>query len=253
MSFDHHDRRDRRSHRRLGRAAAEDLLAGVWRDPEVAAHPVAGVLAAAAAPARGDELGGEDAAVAAFRQARLTAGHRPGRGRTVRRALLKIATAKAIAALVLGATAAGGAALATGTGNLPALERLSPSRPSASATSSTTASGPGQPRRTPSPMTPERGAPVPSSQAELCRTFLAPGKPGRHVSDPAFAPLIAAAGTPGKVKSYCAKLLNREDQGKKPGDPSQKGPEGSKKDKKPGKEKKPKPGKPEKPGQGPKE
>ncbi|MEV0536545.1 hypothetical protein [Kitasatospora sp. NPDC050463] len=86
---------------------------------------VAHVLAAAAAPAVADELAGEEAALAAFREARLApvpavpAPLAPVRRRSMATAALARAFSTKAVAVVLGATALGGVAVAAGTGNLP--------------------------------------------------------------------------------------------------------------------------------------
>ncbi|GAA1527830.1 hypothetical protein GCM10009678_06950 [Actinomadura kijaniata] len=80
------------------------------------------LLAAATAPARPEELAGEEAAVAAFRDARAAAPGRRGRTR-----LLTVKAAVVAAALLAG----GGVAWAASTGNLPG---QSPSRPPATPT-----------------------------------------------------------------------------------------------------------------------
>ncbi|MGK5556593.1 hypothetical protein ACSNOI_33780 [Actinomadura kijaniata] len=80
------------------------------------------LLAAATAPARPEELTGEEAAVAAFRDARAAAPGRRGRTR-----LLTVKAAVVAAALLAG----GGVAWAASTGNLPG---QSPSRPPATPT-----------------------------------------------------------------------------------------------------------------------
>ncbi|MFI0480155.1 hypothetical protein [Actinomadura sp. 9N215] len=251
MSFERR-RGDRDADRELGRETAEDLLAGVWRDPKTVTHPVAGLLAAATAPPSERELGGEDAAAAAFRQARLSARPRRGRGRrTLRPSLLEIATAKVIIALAVAGTAAGAAALAANTGHLPVLESPphSPAPTSAPATATTSAPPSGQPRTSPPGASAAPGSPHSPAMAELCRSYLATKKTGRDKKSappPEFAPLIAAAGGPGKVAGYCAKVLPGEEQQKKPADPQKKKP------KEPGKEKKEKKKK-EKPGKKKKE
>ncbi|MFE2725401.1 hypothetical protein [Kitasatospora sp. NPDC059327] len=89
---------------------------------------VARVLAAAAAPATAGELAGEEAALAAFREARLApapaepavpAVPAPVRRRSMATAALARAFSTKAVAVVLGATALGGVAVAAGTGNLP--------------------------------------------------------------------------------------------------------------------------------------
>ncbi|MFB8239372.1 hypothetical protein ACFC58_22760 [Kitasatospora purpeofusca] len=135
--------------RRIDRDTAEQLLAGAVGGPPAGqgasltgpdgstghtgsarseAGPgdrVARVLAAAAAPATGGELAGEEAALAAFREARLAsaaavpAAPAPVRRRSMATATLTRAFSTKAAAVVLGATALGGVAVAAGTGNLP--------------------------------------------------------------------------------------------------------------------------------------
>ncbi|WP_405005776.1 hypothetical protein OHV13_17705 [Kitasatospora purpeofusca] len=134
--------------RRIDRDTAEQLLAGAVGGPPAGqgasltgpdgstgrtgsprseAGPgdrVARVLAAAAAPATGGELAGEEAALAAFREARLASAAVPAAPAPVRRRSMATATltrafSTKAAAVVLGATALGGVAVAAGTGNLP--------------------------------------------------------------------------------------------------------------------------------------
>ncbi|MFJ3214663.1 hypothetical protein ACIPLC_01875 [Kitasatospora sp. NPDC086801] len=119
--------------RRIDRDAAEHLLGGAvggppagqdasLTGPDGGPGPLTRILAAAAAPATADELAGEQAALAAFREARLTPD--PVVTTSVRRrsmataALARAFSTKATAA-VLGATALCGVAVAAGTGTLP--------------------------------------------------------------------------------------------------------------------------------------
>ncbi|MFC5663668.1 hypothetical protein ACFP3U_11820 [Kitasatospora misakiensis] len=124
--------------RRIDRDTAEQLLAGAVGGPSAGQDAsltgpdgstgrtgVARVLAAAAAPATRDDLAGEEAALAAFREARLApvpavaAAPAPVRRRSMATATLTRAFSTKAAAVVLGATALGGVAVAAGTGNLP--------------------------------------------------------------------------------------------------------------------------------------
>ncbi|GAA2834510.1 hypothetical protein RMN57_18310 [Kitasatospora sp. CM 4170] len=133
--------------RRIDRDTAEQLLGGAVGGPSAGqdaslAGPdigagstglpeggpvdrVARVLAAASAPAVAEELSGEEAALAAFREARLapvpavTAVPAPVRRRSMATAALARAFSTKAVAVVLGATALGGVAVAAGTGNLP--------------------------------------------------------------------------------------------------------------------------------------
>ncbi|MCG6497138.1 hypothetical protein [Kitasatospora sp. A2-31] len=133
--------------RRIDRDTAEQLLGGAvggpsagqdasLTGPDVGAGStglpeggpvdrVARVLAAASAPAVAEELSGEEAALAAFREARLApvpappAVPAPVRRRSMATAALARAFSTKAVAVVLGATALGGVAVAAGTGNLP--------------------------------------------------------------------------------------------------------------------------------------
>ncbi|MEE1786843.1 hypothetical protein PUR71_28650 [Streptomyces sp. SP17BM10] len=121
--------------RRIDRDAAEQLLGGAVGGPSAgqdasltgpdgdAAGQVARVLAAAAAPATAAELTGEQAALTAFREARLApdpvATTAPVRRRSMATAALARAFSTKAVAAVLSATALCGVAVAAGTGNLP--------------------------------------------------------------------------------------------------------------------------------------
>ncbi|MER7672948.1 hypothetical protein ABTY61_31455 [Kitasatospora sp. NPDC096128] len=117
--------------RRIDRDAAEQLLGGAVGGPSAGQDAsltgpdgpgqLARVLAAAAAPATAAELAGEEAALAAFREASLTPDPvvTPVRRRSMATAALARAFSTKAAAAVLGATALCGVAVAAGTGNLP--------------------------------------------------------------------------------------------------------------------------------------
>ncbi|MFD7581338.1 hypothetical protein [Kitasatospora sp. NPDC059817] len=119
--------------RRIDRDAAEHLLGGAvggppagqdasLTGPDGGPGPLARILAAAAAPATADELAGEQAALTAFREARLTPDPvvtTPVRRRSMATAALARAFSTKATAAVLGATALCGVAVAAGTGNLP--------------------------------------------------------------------------------------------------------------------------------------
>jgi hypothetical protein len=98
---------------RIGRDEAERILRDAAGGPRPGQDALTAFLASAAAPAADEELAGEEAAVAAFRRARL--GPAPRR----RPLLARVLTVKAAVALALSATAVGGVALAAGTGTLP--------------------------------------------------------------------------------------------------------------------------------------
>ncbi|MEU9042450.1 MULTISPECIES: hypothetical protein [unclassified Kitasatospora] len=118
--------------RRIDRDTAEQLLGGAVAAPSAGQEAsltgpdggpgqLARVLAAAAAPATAGELAGEEAALAAFREASLTPDPvvTPVRRRSMATAALARAFSTKAAAAVLGATALCGVAVAAGTGNLP--------------------------------------------------------------------------------------------------------------------------------------
>ncbi|MFE2411270.1 hypothetical protein ACFXDE_23280 [Kitasatospora sp. NPDC059408] len=137
--------------RRIDRDAAEQLLGGAVGGPSAgqdasltgpdgdAAGQVARVLAAAAAPATAAELTGEQAALTAFREARLasdpvatTATTAPVRRRPMATAALARAFSTKAVAAVLSATALCGVAVAAGTGNLSIGSGTEPERTLAS-------------------------------------------------------------------------------------------------------------------------
>ena len=183
---------------RIDRFTAERLLRGEVAGP----HELAELLAAAAAPAQPDELAGEEAAVTAFREAHLIPASRPRR----RSMITKLLTLK-VAAAALTATAAGGVALAAGTGHLP--DSMSGSAKStARPDTGKTAAGAKHAKASPSP-----------SLVGLCRAFRAGAgdNPGKALQSPAFTALITAAGGKDNVAAFCADLLkNRPGKGSHP-------------------------------------
>ncbi|WP_395295520.1 hypothetical protein ACF9IK_19835 [Kitasatospora hibisci] len=259
--------------RRIDRDTAEQLLGGAVGGPSAGQDAsltgpdvgtgstglpeggpvdrVARVLAAASAPAVAEELSGEEAALAAFREARLAsvpAAPTPVRRRSMATAALARAFSTKAVAVVLGATALGGVAVAAGTGNLPSAlgggsegRGRMPAVPAATGTSvpgtesgasggSSAARRPfGDPSATGGPSTGagRQSAPgAPSSTpangetkggsnglASLCRGFTdRTGKgerPRLVTADPQFAALVAEAGGPDKVEGYCANVLRR--------------------------------------------
>jgi len=174
-------------------------------------HPgLAALLAAATAPGLPGELAGEQACVAAFRAAAHAPSRRPRPVTTIRKALLKVLTVKAAIA-ALATTAAGGLALAAGTGTLPdALhgEALGP----APAHTSPAHSVPAAPRGNRSP----GAVGSPTAQADeaalvaLCRAYGAGNKAerGKALDNPAFSVLVSTAGGRDRVDAYCAELLS---------------------------------------------
>ncbi|MFJ9772529.1 hypothetical protein ACIRVF_14985 [Kitasatospora sp. NPDC101157] len=263
--------------RRIDRDAAEQLLGGAVGGPSAGQDAsltgpdgpgqVARVLAAAAAPATSAELAGEEAALAAFREASLTPEPvvTPVRRRSMATAALARAFSTKAAAAVLGATALCGVAVAAGTGNLPALGG-GPTEPehavaaSGSPTESThgttgksgTASPSGSARpsagaqadpprglapsasATPGASSPgTRGAhpSPPAALVPLCQSFTdrtnKGERPGQLTADPLFGPLVAAAGGAEEVPDFCS-VAPGHSTGDHPSTPAQPSPSGHK-------------------------
>lgn len=235
--------------RRIDHATAEQLLAGARSRvsgtqgasdmPELAElsgnlaghEALAGLLAAAAAPAGKNELSGEQDALAVFRAARLAPAADPSAVPSATRSATRPATPAAAPAAAPGSAAApaptprkrslrtpatllgakvaaaalaaalGGVAVAAGTGNLPTVLGGAPERPAASPTPGARVAD------APSPGASGRSsAAVPADLAELCRAFTrAPGpRPEEVLAQQRFAPLVAAAGSRSAVPGYCA-------------------------------------------------
>ncbi|MEW2146565.1 hypothetical protein AB0869_27505 [Micromonospora vinacea] len=185
------------------------------------AEPVAALLAAAAGPVRPGELAGEEAALAAFRDARVnpapTVPQRPRRRRVTTGAVAWIGA--------VAATATAGAAFAAVTRDrAPDPVVPAPSRPSPSPYQSEHRSaGPG---RTVAPGAPSPGAPSPGAPSPvtatpsastapagqlhgLCRAWRAkkPDQREKALRTPAFQRLVTAAGGPAEVEAYCQRLV----------------------------------------------
>ncbi|MFD0731556.1 hypothetical protein [Planotetraspora mira] len=196
-----------RSHR-IDRFTAERLLRGETAGPD----QLAKLLAAAAAPAERGELAGEEAAVAAFREAHLVPALQPRKRSMIKTALLKFVTLK-VAAAALSATAVGGVALAAGTGHLPeSLGGPAPSvRPTATHdTGKAPTAGDKHPSASSSSSSSSSPSPSPSpSLVGLCRAYQAGAgdNPGKALDNPAFTHLITVAGGKDKVAAYCADRL----------------------------------------------
>lgn len=210
--------------RRLDRRAAERLLGGARADVPDA---LAGLLAAAAAPPRDDELAGEQAAATAFR---LPADHgtlpRPRSSWMIRPALATSRPMRMAVAVTAICVASGVAAVAA-TGHLAMPGGGSPvpasSPTSASATNNpTTTIGPTSVRGVPATErgATERGAtqtdggPAPSLTG-LCHAYLAGAgaEHGKAVQNPAFTALVTAAGGSSHVDAFCTGLLARPQNG----------------------------------------
>jgi hypothetical protein len=192
------------SKRRRGpfdRDTAEQLLGGLPTSrPAGGSDALADLLAAAAAPARNHELAREHEARGAFRAARLSPVTQPRRRPMIRTSLARVLTLK-IAAVAAAALAAGGVALAAGTGHLPS--HLGGANPAAHASPS----GTGKPSSTDHPS----ATAMPSAALYgLCRAYTANvgTDPGKALESRAFTALIAAAGGKDNVSSFCAAVLS---------------------------------------------
>ncbi|BCJ56673.1 hypothetical protein C1I93_18000 [Micromonospora endophytica] len=226
----------RRLARSAGRSGDDRLLDGARAPRSPAApDPLAELLRAAAAPARPGELDGEQAALAAFREARRAGvpAARPRRRRLTAGVVLWLAG--------LTATATAGVALAAAGLDAPD-ESVPPPAPGTVApmpTGAPTASTgvPGPPDSTAGtstgdPTTPSSGVPSPTStnpaspspvpeattnlrsgDAGHCKAYLS--KPARQrekaLASPGFADLVAAAGGAENVSAYCRELLAETD------------------------------------------
>jgi len=192
----------RRPRPELDPETADRLLAGRGDGPPRLSE----LLAHAAGPARPAELAGEEAAVAVFRSAQTAPVPAPRR-RIVAVRWTRWVTVKAGAFAL--ALAAGGVAVAAGTGVLPSPLRndgVTPGRTPQS-TAFVSASGTGQD----SSVGPAAGGASPSAYLRgLCTAFLAHdgNAADKATENPAYAKLIVAAGGVGNVTQYCQSLLN---------------------------------------------
>ncbi|MET9631157.1 hypothetical protein ABZX92_27205 [Lentzea sp. NPDC006480] len=158
------------------------------------------LLAAATAPARDHELAGEQAAVTAFRAARLTAAPQPRRPRMLSLLSVKIA-ATAVAA-------AGGIALAAAAGALPGQQREEPAPAADTNVVSTTSTTTAKNTQTPDQKPDNTASPSPSLKG-LCQAYTsgAGEDHGKARENPAFSALITAAGGADRVPAFCSGLL----------------------------------------------
>jgi hypothetical protein len=195
--------------RRIDRDTAELLLRGGLAGSSAGLDPLAALLASAAAPARADELAGEQAAMVAFRIAHRAPLTQPRRRSMISTTVAKILTAKAAA--VAAATVLSGVAVAAGTGHLPtqhqdgatardthASQAAEPAESTHPTGKPSSAGSSGDHSATPSP-----------SMVGLCRAFTAGAgsNPGKALENPAFTALITAAGGKDKVTTFCTAVL----------------------------------------------
>ncbi|RNI06590.1 hypothetical protein EEZ25_00035 [Micromonospora aurantiaca] len=235
----------RRSGGPADRAESDRLLdaARAGTPPVAGADPLTRLLSAAAGPAAPGEVAGEERALAVFRAARAARGTQQAAGSVAApRARRRLRIAAALSGLA--ATAVAGVAFAavrldrepepvappattagpssagpsgtgpTGTG--PAVTGPSRPAPSTPAGDASGAASPPAPSPTPAPSgTPSaaagKSAPPPGGPqtAGHCRAYLAKSERQREkaLTKPGYAELVAAAGGPEQVESYCRNLL----------------------------------------------
>jgi hypothetical protein len=206
--------------RKIDRETAERLLHGRFAVPEDGSDALAGLLAAAAAPAQPGELAGEPAAVAAFWDASRSAAPQPRDQPGFGFSMAKFLTVKA-AAVAVALTAFGGAALVAGAGELSVT--LSDSGQATHRQPTPTASRPKvapAPKVSPHPVGPPRStssvSPTPAL-AKLCRKYLtrlkkaglhdSTGKPHQLATEPGYAALLKEAGGQQKIVGRCQEIL----------------------------------------------
>ncbi|EFC82239.1 hypothetical protein FrEUN1fDRAFT_4628 [Parafrankia sp. EUN1f] len=163
--------------------------------------PLADLLAAVAVPARDGELDGEEAAVAAFREARLAHVTQPRRRSMIKLLLARLLTVK-VAAMAAGATAVGGVAVAASAGVLPIAGGSGSATVSPTATPSAEVSVPAI----------HHAPGVSASLLGLCHTYTAAAATNASTAldSPGMSALVTAAGGGGKVRAFCTKALQAE-------------------------------------------
>jgi hypothetical protein len=197
---------------RLDAAAAERLLAG----EDIGFGDLSDLLAAAAAPARPEELKGEARALTAFRYAAPGTSEGSPRRSTAKSMWARLASIKVAA--IAAALATTGVALAAGTGVLPtpftadpptAAPDLTSSRPGGdpAGNAPTTTGALGGPAATATGPAPT-ATPDPS-MAGQCRAYRAQARsdPEGALDSPTFERLVIAAGGRDKVDAYCDQVL----------------------------------------------
>ncbi|MFJ5543936.1 hypothetical protein [Micromonospora chalcea] len=222
----------RRSGGPADRAESDRLLdaARAGSPPGAQTDPLTRLLSAAAGPATAGEVAGEDRAVAAFRAARAAPAPGPAPAPAVRpRRRLRIAAALS----GLAATAVAGVAFAavrldrhpdpvippapaTSGPGVTGPTATGPSRPAPSTPAGEASGAASPPTRdvTPTPTTSAPAAPPgpPAGNNRIaahCRAYLVKSERQREkaLTRPGFADLVAAAGGPEYVESYCRNLV----------------------------------------------
>ncbi|AYF27372.1 hypothetical protein CSH63_08000 [Micromonospora tulbaghiae] len=217
----------RRSGGPADRAESDRLLdaARAGTPPGADADPLSRLLSAAAGPAAPGEVAGEERALAAFRAARAGTEPAPVAAPRPRRRLRIAAALSGLAATAVAGVAFAAVRLdsnpepvlppATTAGPTgPAVTGPSRPAPSTPAGDASGAASPPAPTPVPSgtpsakarPSAPPAGG---ASMAGHCRAYLAKSERQREkaLTKPGFADLVAAAGGPEQVESYCRNLV----------------------------------------------
>jgi hypothetical protein len=245
--------------RQIDRDTAERLLRGAAAGHDMDNDPVEGLLAAVALPTNTVSaehvLPGEEEAVTAFREARLSRASAPPKKPVAKVALASLLTWKAFAAAGITASAIGGAAIVGGAEpwSSPAPPSDAPSAtgfPGKSPTRAHSTTKPAESRTSGSPATdafvPLPGArptsaPGPTSKPDLpsaaasraATSAASPSSPspspsleglcrayraqgGGVLQNPAFDKLVEAAGRTDKVAAYCVGVLGPDTSGREP-------------------------------------
>ncbi len=204
--------------RRIDKDNAEQLFSGALTGSSGAGDPLADLLAAAAAPARPDELAGELAAMAAFRVSQLDPVPQPRRPSMIKIALAKVLTVKVGVACAVVLAAGGGVAYASSP-SAPS-NPLNHTKPvaSSSAEHPNRPTPPAHPSLPPMPSLPALPDPTTLKLQLLCDAYLhlPSGQPeydayvrAAVIDHEVFQIVVEKAGgkDPAKVEAYCTKLL----------------------------------------------
>ncbi|MEV4541966.1 hypothetical protein [Micromonospora echinaurantiaca] len=207
---------------RMDQETVERLLDGPVVDPQDAHRPLVLLLTAVRATARDGELAGEGSAVHAYRRALAGAPLDLPAGPRQRFTLTAFGVRALVAGVALAAT--GGVAFAAANGSLPnPLRAPAPASapPTAPWPPSTSPGQPAGPSTSPSGAG-DHGTTPTASLTGLCRAYReVTDNPGRALENPAFAPLVDAAGGRNRVDDYCDRALgDPPGRSKSPGAPT---------------------------------
>jgi hypothetical protein len=200
--------------RRIDRHVAEQLLDGRPLDAKAGHDALLDLLAAAAAAPADGEQKGEGAALAAFRESRLSPVQSFRRRPLTPVSPTRYRSAKVLAAAIA-VTVFGGVAVAAATGHLPGTGGGRPAVNPRSTDPTARATATAPTGVTAPPASGGVGTAAGPAAAGSCRTYTASAATGRAelLRDPAFTGLIRAAGGKDEVARYCTAVLDGEDHG----------------------------------------